>query len=388
MEYFFSRNLFTEGCYIMKSFPSLNLGQRLAYQREFFRERKGNLLIFAEFTQGRRQGGYVIEGQGPVLSEDFLSKHAYDLGVQRIRNVKAAVVDQMEVGDDSVPYPGFAPLTIDWGTGATAALFTGGDVIFQEGTSYSAAPVIHSWDKLEGLKLNLDNRWVEYELECWRGMLSEYAENLPIATHMFRSPLDLANDLRGNEIFVDLYDHPEEVKRLLDMCANAIIECDEIFRERLPQLNNLPGGVWGVALPEPGMIFLNGDPIDLISEEMGEIFNRPYVEKIIASAGSLYLHHHSIGVSRAQKVSRIKGLTVQEIIQDPNGPRLVDYITDDLITASLETPIDFGVYGLNREVKDLDAILERLSEGRFIVRMIAETAPEAQRLVEKARSLI
>ena len=38
---------------------------------------------------------------------------------------------------------------------------------------------------------------------------------------------------RGNQLFLDLCDHPDEVKRLVDMCAEAIIVCDKRFREEL-----------------------------------------------------------------------------------------------------------------------------------------------------------
>lgn len=356
--------------------------KRLKRQQDFFHKGESSLLIFADFTEGRRSAENIISTPpGGVLSEDFLQKNAYDLGVRYIRRAKADIADQLEVDSDMLR----SGLGIDWGVGATAALFTGDDVIFKENTSYSPAPFIRDWNDLDKLELNLDNRWFEYELACWRGILSEYEEGLPIVTHMYRSPLDLAMDLRGNSLFLDFYDHPDLVHRLLQICTDAIISREKKFKEEISQLHDLPGGVWGVALPEPGMMFLNGDPVDLISPELGEKFNHPYIEKLADFAGNLYFHHHSIGVSRAEDIAHINGLTVQEIHQDPNGPRLIDSITDELIAASRYVPIDFKVDGLNQVHSEWLNLLSRLAEGRFIVRLRAETPSLASRAVEQAR---
>jgi len=360
--------------------------RRLQHQHKFLVEGKGHFMVFAEFTEDRHvDPPYEIPGQTGVLSEDFLKNHAYDLGIQAIRRIKTAFKNQMEIGDDSVPYPSYAGFTVDWGTGATAALFSNGDVVFQEETSYSSRPIIKDWADLDDLVLSCDNRWFDYELQFWRGVLSEYEDTFPLVTHNYRSPLDYANDYRGTNIFLDLYDHPEEVKRLVDMCTEAIITCDKRIRDELPEMRSIPGGAWGVGIPAPGMIFLNGDPVDLISNEQGEEFNTPYVERIIEYSGSLYFHHHSIGVSRASSVAKIKGLTVQQIHQDPNGPKLCDYIDDNLIQASLKVPIDLGT-PLNIQAKDFEATLEKLSHGRFIVRVQAPTRHEVKELIKKIRS--
>lgn len=265
----------------------------------------------------------------------------------------------------------------------TAAFTTGGNVIFEDSTTYTTGPIIKTWDDFDNLKFGLDNKWVSYALEFWRGVESEYVEGIAVTPNVFRSPLDLANDIRGNDLFLDLYDCPENVARLLALCVDSIIELDKLFRSEIRILREAPGGVWGVALPSSGMMFLNGDTIDLIHEDMGYRFNNPSVEGLINYAGSLYFHHHSIGVSRAYSASRIKGTMVQEILQDPNGPKLLESIDDGLISASLGTPIDFGVNLL--ESQNLDSILERLRNGRFIIHIATETLSDCQSAIEKIR---
>ena len=322
---------------------------------------------------------YAIDGQTGTLSEEFLAEHAYDLGVQAAKNCEGAIIAQEPVPDDNV-----ASIAVDWGTGATAALFSGGDVIFQEMTSYTAGPVVESWDDVDKLHFDPQNRLAQWEAEFWRGVSSAYVEGIAVTGHLFRSPLDLANDLRGNQLFMDMHIEPEQVERLVGVCTDMIIECDKFFRSEFPLLREAPGGIWGVGLPQPGMLTLNGDPVDLISLEMGERFNHPFVERLIDYAGSLYFHHHTLGVSRFDSVSRIRNLTVQQFTNDPKCPNPFDLIDDEWVAASNRATID--IWQSFSEEKDIDRLLEKMSGGRFILRGWAQTADEARQFVERIRA--
>lgn len=359
--------------------------RRIARQQAFLKEAKSSPpLIFATHRENPI-AKYRAKNQPNLLSEEFIRKHAYDLGVQSIRSVIAMAHEQTKIRDDSCPSPDWLNFGIHWGDGETVALFTGEDVIFQEKTSYPSAPVISEWEDLDKIYLNLDNRWIQYEIDMCRGMASEYTEGLPVTTHLFKSPLDLANSMRGTNLFMDLHTNPGQVERLLNYCTASIIRVDQFFRQEISLLKTAPGGVCGVALPEPGMIFINGDPVDLISPEMGEQFNRPYIERLIEYTGSLYFHHHSIGIDRARAISSIKGLTVQEIQQDPNGPRIIDMIDDNLIAASLETPIDLHDLQRYLDIKNksyVNDILQKLRQGRFILYFETDTLRECQELVK------
>mgnify|MGYP006960615125 CR=1 FL=1 len=86
------------------------------------------------------------------------------------------------------------------------------------------------------------------------------------------------------------------------------------------------------------------------------------VEMLTSSDTALYFHHHSIGHTRANVVNETRHLSLQETLQDPNGPRLEDVIDDDLIKASSITPIHF-----DRDIsqaENYEPIIECLSEGR------------------------
>ncbi len=347
---------------------------KTSYTTLFLSKKASDLLFFTEYAPSETADPssiQLIEGQTAIdafpysnwpYDKDFITKHAYDLGIQYTQLAGESAAYHADIGDDFVPY-----IWVSWGTGGDASMLTGrDDVVFKKGSSYSAGPVIKDWDDLAVLTLDLDNFWIDKVRDFWRGVESAYdMDGIAVSSvSQFRIPLDFANDLRGNDIFTDLYDFPEEVEVLLEYCTNCIIEIDTHLRDEFSIFQNAPGGSWGTVLGDK-TIWLNGDPVDLISDDFGRRFNNPYVEKITGYSDGVFFHHHSLGYKKVRVISEIDNLALQEIIQDPNGCRLLEVIDDDLIEASLKVPVKLDANLL--EFENYEAILEKLARGRFIV---------------------
>lgn len=354
---------------------------KLARQDRFFNDREGSFLILAGCSEGwpEQTKTHEIPGQTVgLLSEEFLAKHAYDLGIQTALWEAHQILGNQTLDDDGIP--GDAP---DFGVGSTASLFTGGHVQFEEHTSYSLDTFIKTWDDIDKLTFDPNNRWVQYDVQYWKGFASAYTGGAS-SPHFFRSPLDFANDLRGNQIFVDMYDAPDELDRLLTRCTDMIIDTANYIREQVPLLTETPSGIWGMATSDPDIIVINGDPVDLISTEMGERFNHPHIERIAREAGRVFFHHHTLGVSRVTSVAKMEGMWVQNFIYDPKAPKVLDIINDDWIAASHRAPID--ICQPITEAADIDAVLDTLAPGRFIVHCYCEKLDDVNNLVAKIRS--
>jgi hypothetical protein len=364
-------------------------------QRRFFAG-EGNLLFFTEYCSAATCDPTRIT---PVPSQipsqtfpysnwpydkEFIGSHAYDLGIQYTQMASASAQYHAQIGDDWVPY-----IWVTWGTGGDAALLTGGehDVVFHEGYSTFKEPVIKDWSDLTNLTLDLDNFWIRSMREFWRGVESAYElEGVTVSPAQLRTPLDFAHELRGNDLFTDFYDHPDEVNALLDFCTDSIIQVYRHLQDEFSILKTAPGGTWGVVFGRD-TLWLNGDPVDLISNPLAKKFFIPSIEKLVAEIGGILLHHHSIGYKKAPLLSQISNLPLQEIAQDPNGPRVLDHIDEAMISASLQTPIKLDANIL--EVEAIDDLMARLAEGRFIIYLgIGEQGWYASENILKYRELL
>ena len=357
-------------------FPDFS--DRFKRQEDFFINGKGNLLVFAEYQEKAKWFGFDSGLGAHGLTEEVLKEKAFDIGVARVRSCFQEASINNEIRDDYIPSINPA----HWGSGFKVAVFTGSKVRFEKGTAYSTDYVLDSWEKLESLKFNHLNDWIKILLEYWRGIESAFIPGMLVVPFLYKSPLDLASGIRGNKIFTDMYDSPELLDRLLDFCTDSTILLDTYLRNTVGILNSEPNGAFGVYLPGK-VIWMNGDPVDLISVEFGNRFNKPSLEKLANYAESLFFHHHSIGYNRADSISTIRGLRVQNIQQDPNGPNLFDVIDNNLIEASLRAPID--LYVNIADLPDPEQKLKKLCEGRFILHVETNTLDTCRELVSLVR---
>lgn len=136
----------------------------------------------------------------------------------------------------------------------------------------------------------------EIESEFLEGVIRHieyYKDNKPenvMITNSLDGPFSIAEILRGPDLYYDLYDKPEYVHMLLDLCTKVIIGCEKKLRYILgysEEVNEFPTyfGIWA-----PGLRF-GDDSIINLSEEMIREFVVPYYKKIAASFKCKMLVH-------------------------------------------------------------------------------------------------
>ena len=103
---------------------------------------------------------------------------------------------------------------------------------------------------------------------------------------------DTAHLVYGDEIFYDLYDDPDFVHHLLDLCCEAIVmgmeECFKVIPDsesKIAYYNNL------VMPREIGGIKTSEDTSTLLSKEHIDEFVVPYLERILKHFGGGYVHY-------------------------------------------------------------------------------------------------
>lgn len=305
--------------------------------------------------------------------------------LQKFRN---ALEKYYRIQDDSLP-----SIEVYFGIGAVTAAMSGQSPRFVSGTSW-CEPFLIQEEQAEKLEFDANNSMLKLHLMVYQNLADHWEEDFLLTPFIHRSPLDAAWGMRGNDLFFDFFDRPEFVAKLVSWCADWSIEAEHVFQTETNRPDNLERGVWNVWLPET-CVFVNGDPVDLISSDLQQEFERPYTEKLFTSLGGGFFHHHSMGISQVTNISKTKGMILQNIHQDPNVPDIFDIllnkpdIREQVLQSSMICPIHLsadGHYSNHYLYSHIDSLLPILLQGRFIIRYLGDDIM-AEKIVEKLNRL-
>ena len=119
-------------------------------------------------------------------------------------------------------------------------------------------------------------------------------------------------------------------------------------------------------------VWVNGDPVALISREMMLEFEQPFTGRLFTETGGGYFHNHTKGLYQVDQVARTPGIIVEHFNADPNCPRVSDVLAEGgegrelILSASRTTPIHVDNVGYN----ELPVYRDVLPEGRFTLDVV------------------
>jgi hypothetical protein len=358
-----------------------SLQRRIARQRAFHASKKpGDLLVYLNRNYASLEGFLnATLFEGPV--ERLLNPAGIPAMIgEYVRQLRDSYRNVYVTDDDTVP-----SAMVYWGVGGITAAMTGLEPRFAPDTSWLEPNL--SWDQIARLRFDPENRWVRFALHLNQALWAHWEEDFTILPFLHRSPLDAANGIRGTDLFLEMYTDPEKVKRLIDWCADWQIQVERCLAARDGRPHGWGNGVWATWLPEGG-VFVNGDPVGLISRAMMPEFEQPYTAKLFTATGGGFFHNHTVGLYQVDQVSRTPGLLVQEFAQDPKCPNLPEVLLgggrlrDTILAASLNAPIMIE----NVPAGQLDALLPILKEGRFILSVGCGEGDDPAEALRKVRA--
>lgn len=358
------------------------LKQRIARQRAFHRRREpGDLLVY---INGSRHPSleYLLctslHQRGPEVT---LSPSGVKAVVREfIAQLRGSAAGFYAIEDDCVP-----SAIVYWGIGGITAAMVGIDPVHDATTSWLEPNL--DWPAIQKLAFDPGNKWLRFAADVNRALWAHWEEDFMVLPYLHRSPLDAANGIRGTELFADMYLEPDRVSALADWCADWSLAVERRLAVQAPRPAGWGVGVWGTWLPD-NAVFVNGDPVGLISREAAERFDRPSNEKLFAGTGGGFFHNHTIGLYQADLVSSYQNVLVQWFVNDPQQPSLTDALLDrpdlreKLLAASLECPVA-GTVPHDR----LDALLGIVRQGRFILSVTCPDADSGAAAVRKVRAV-
>ena len=338
------------------------LYRRMARQRAFFADPSpGQVLVFRRVGYPGLSGRLMemLSAQDPTsLLDQSILRWAVD---EYLADLEEACQVLFALQDDYVP-----SADIYFGIGSITAAMSGQPARFASGTSW-CEPCIKTYDDLDGLRFDPDNVWVRLWLGLYQALLDFWREDFCFMPTYLRSPLDTAWGLRGQDIWLDLYDCPDRVDALLDRCVRWGIDLENHIAAEVDEPLEWGRAVWGTIIPA-GAHFVNGDAVDLLNEALRSRFEGPSTAQLATGVNGLFFHHHQMGLRHAVEISRVPGLLVQQIQNAPKGESVAEVIVRDpgvreaVVEASLRVPIM-----LQGEPSILDELLSILKQGRFIL---------------------
>ncbi|MCC6580678.1 MAG: hypothetical protein IT440_09565 [Phycisphaeraceae bacterium] len=349
----------------MPNMPCQHIADVMDRYRAFFASRRPGLKVCTRLYPDEIPGLEPMPGLHELdwRNPDCFRAHAR----KKMANMRRARAVMPDVDDDRLPC-----MTNVMGTGAIAAVFVRDAVVHQEATTNYLDTPITSWDQgIDRIGFDPGNPYYQAYMAAVDVFVEEWDGSYTILPFSFFDPLDLCNQIRGNDIFYDFTDHQAELHALLRRCTQAILDMRAHMRTHHLKGYGVPDFAMDCWCPGA---YLSCDIGDMIAADDLKEFGLPYTQQLVSAWGGSFLHHHELGARQIGTWSECRDLTVQYITRDPNTRHLADGgLTDDMIRSSFLVPIFFEA-----TFDEFMAGVERWRQGRFIVGVLCQSAEQQQ----------
>lgn len=132
-------------------------------------------------------------------------------------------------------------------------------------------------------------------------------------------PFDLAYLLRGNDIFLDMYDSPSSVFKIMEKTTEVFIKANIFFKEVIDE--PLTSGVYDAVYMANGGVRVTEDSSVLLSPDMWNKFVRPFIAETLKPFRGGIVHlcgRHETLLDALLSIPEVKGINL-------GNPELYDY---------------------------------------------------------------
>jgi len=315
-----------------------------------------------------KQPGYGVKGldewQFPHEMEVFLDEN--------IKALQHTWRGRVGIDDDMVP-----AMIPRYGIAEHSA-FVAGEVDFSATTSWPH-PVLDDYGALDRLELREDNTWLRMVIDGLAYLREKGEGRFAVKLRGAMAPMDLANALRGNAMYMDIYEHPEELHRLLSFCVEAAEWFVSHQREAIGEFYGgmiIGPGFWA---PANSIGHLSEDASVLCSPDTYLEFGKPYTEQLVAPYDEANMHLHTAGRHAFEGVAAIDKLCTFELAPDPNQPRGIEVYEEHF---ELFGKRPMRLFVTFEEIKENIAFLKQT---KTMLTCSADSVEEAQTIVGLVR---
>jgi hypothetical protein len=177
------------------------------------------------------------------------------------------------------------------------AAFYGAQLEFGEVTSWSV-PLVHDWEKVNQLKLSMDNRYFKKLEELTSHALERCEEKFLVGYTDLHPGLDCVAAWRDpQQLCIDMIDNPDEVKMLADLSIADFETIYDHFDQMLKDAGQL--SVSWMGIPSYGRMHIAScDFSTMISPALYNQFGLPILQREVKTMTHTIFHVDGKGVAR------------------------------------------------------------------------------------------
>ena len=265
-----------------------------------------------------------------------------------------------------------------------------GASVMQTEASVWSEPLPDLYDRLDSIRWDPSNPWVKYELEALSWLRDHAPAEIAISNCDSYGPMDIAEALRGPDLYLDFYERPNDLQRLLQRCGEFKVE--HFSRKRTLNTHIDNGFIcWQGFWTPLDCCSITDDAATNYSREFFDEFSRPVIQSVVERLGGKFeMHLEGSAAHILDSVATMPGLVLLQYTNNPKWPRGIDMIDTlksklgKIPSKVLLTPQEFRdclcqkllplnwIYDVGIDAEHMDACVQSPEEAEELRRLAAE----------------
>lgn len=329
----------------------------------------GHLLINAFFPVEEKP----LPPLDTLVLHDANDLHRW-LGLQ-LENKRAFFQAREGLEDDFIP--AMAP---SFGYAEHTA-WLGLDVLLQPTTSLAKPVYSDISEAPEKLAFSPDAPWVRLMRESYDWLRENQRGDFVLSVRGASSPMELANAMRGDDIFVDFLDEPDHCHRLIGALTDLYPTYLNLLRSWCDPVEDghILSSYLNVWMGPNAVGHLSNDAAMLCSSSIYEEFGFPYESRLLEHYDNAFYHVHSEKMHYLPLLTKLPNLRLVQVQDDPRvGPNMKNL--DAIFAATNSVPLL-----LAGSPEEIYPQLDRLADRNVYLRAYCANRSEAEALVAVVR---
>lgn len=177
-------------------------------------------------------------------------------------------------------------------------------------------PIIEDWSQAAGIRYDPENVWVRRALGLARQLVARSGGRYAVTPGLLEGPSDICAELRGiTRLGGDLYEYPDQVRRLARMGAEAWKKYARALYDIIPLYDGGTVTQWSLFVPGRGAA-IQEDFCTIVSPRQYREFFAPLDRELARCADIAWIHVHAGQVHLVDELLRIDELRGIQIVND------------------------------------------------------------------------